>query len=168
MVLYTDMLRVFEDDTIQYWHSPTVMKNKLVTENNKEYQVEGIGIQSSLIRRYCLEKAGIFDEKLPRFIDLELFIRLSSLYLFFHIKEPLVKYYATPGISSDANALYLARKMILEKHQNEIKKERIFFSQECFRVGYLIMRMVLSNSCSIPKSIIFKIVIFNNFSDISC
>ncbi len=141
-VVYTDMLRVFEDYTVQYWHSPDIRYKKLLNEDKKEYQVEGIGIQSTLIRKKCFENAGLFDEKLPRFIDLELFIRLSSLYRFYHIKEPLVKYYLTPGISSDNNALFVARKLILNKHYDEIKNERRFLSQECFRGGNLILRLV--------------------------
>lgn len=141
-VVYTDMLRVFEDDTMQYWHSPDVMYKKLLTKDKKEYQVAGIGIQSALIRRDCFEKVGLFDEELPRFIDLELFIRLASLYKFYHIEEPLVKYYSTPGISSNENARFIARELILKKHYDEIKKERKFLSQECFRLGHLILRLV--------------------------
>jgi len=141
-VVYTDMFRVLEDNTILYWNSPTIMLGKFINEDTMEYQVYGIGMSSTVIRRVCFEKVGLFDERFPRFIDLELFIRLSNLYNFYLIKEPLVKYYATPGISTDYNAMFIARKLIVEKHYDEIKKERKFLSKECFRVGYLILRLV--------------------------
>lgn len=138
-VVYTDMLRVYEDNTVKYWHSPTMVYKKLINEDTMDYQARGIGIQSTLIRKGCFEKTGFLDEKFPRFIDLELFIRLSNLYRFYLIKEPLVKYYSTPGISSNDNAMTTARKLILEKHYNEIKKEKKFLRKECLRIGIDLM-----------------------------
>jgi hypothetical protein len=96
-VVYTDLLRVFEDNTTQYLHAPLVKYKKLLNEDMTEYQTFGLGLPSAVIRRVCFVKAGMFDENLPRFIDLELFIRLANLYRFYRIKEPLGKHYKTPA-----------------------------------------------------------------------
>jgi hypothetical protein len=51
----------------------------------------------------------MFDKKLPRFIDLEFFIRASMHCYFYHIPEPLVNYIkADKGNSSNVKALITA------------------------------------------------------------
>ena len=48
-VVYTEMLRVFEDNTTQYLHAPTVIYKKLINEDKTEYQTFGIGLPSAII-----------------------------------------------------------------------------------------------------------------------
>ncbi len=68
---------------------------------------------------------GTFDERLPRLIDLEFFIRLSKYFLIYHLKEPLVNYHMTEKrISSNREALLIAMKLILEKYYDDIKKDQ--------------------------------------------
>jgi glycosyltransferase involved in cell wall biosynthesis len=134
-VVYTDMQRINEDGEIEYWHSPTVIYGSLINPKTLDYQVVNIGVQSALIKKECFNGAGLFDEKFPRFIDLELFIRLSKYYHFYHIKEPLVKYYATEGISSNTNALIVARKLLLEKYFEDVEKNKKFLGNQYFDIG---------------------------------
>lgn len=120
-VFYSDMLRVQENGERSYWSSPDVQKGALINEQSLDYQVAGIGIQSAVIKRECFQEVGLFDERLPRFIDLELFIRLSDRFDFIHCGEPLVRYYAGKGISTDTKALVIARTYLMEKYKRRLE-----------------------------------------------
>ena len=90
-VVYTDMYRISEMGKTKYWKSPVIKKGRLINPKTLDYQTQGLGIQSTLIRRDCFNIVGLFDENLPRWIDLELFIRLSKYYEFICIRDPLVR-----------------------------------------------------------------------------
>lgn len=135
-VIYTDMLQIKKDGAKEYWHSPTVTYGYLINPITLNYQVWGIGIQSTLIKKECFDEVGHFDERFPRFIDLEIFIRLLKHYHFHHIKKPLVKYYVEEGISSNVNALLIARKLLLETYSEDIKKNGKFLANQYFLIGY--------------------------------
>lgn len=105
-VVYTDMWRI-RGNARKYWRAP----------------VMGIGIGTVVIKRQCFDKVGMFDERFPRLIESDLFIRLSKYYCFHHLDEPLVNYYAAPGsISTDNRRLIRAIELILEKHSRDIDK----------------------------------------------
>lgn len=133
-VIYTDMLRVKKDGKEEYWHSPTVKYGDIINPRTLNYQVEGIGIQSTLIKRECFDRVGVFDERIPRYIDLDLFIRLLKNYHFYHVKEPLVKYWATEGICSNSRNEPVARKLLLEKYF-ENNKNRKFMANQYLMIG---------------------------------
>lgn len=135
-VVYTDMWRVTGNKK-NYFHSPEIMPDdKIIYERALDYGVLNIGIQTALIKKESFNKAGMFDEKFPRFIDLELFIRLSKYDYFYHIKEPLVNFFdADKGISSNANALIAARKLILEKYFEDIKKDKKVMAKHYLGIG---------------------------------
>ena len=125
-VVYTDMLLVSENGLANYWQSPEIDSSDIVDKKRREYQVFNIGIQSVLIKKECFNKVGLFDERFPRFIDLELLIRLSKDYRFFHIKEPLVRYHINKGISSDEIAGCISRLLLLEKYFKYINENEDF------------------------------------------
>lgn len=116
-VYYSDMLRIQQNGDQSYWRSPDIQKGVLINEQSLDYQVACIGIQSAVIKRECFQEVGLFDERLPRFIDLELFIRLSDRFDFIHCGEPLVRYYAGKGISTDTRAQVIARNYLVEKYR---------------------------------------------------
>lgn len=124
-IVYTDMWRITENKK-EYFYSPKIMSgNKIKYKQALDYGVMNIGIQTALIKKECFNKVGMFDEKFPRLIDLELFIRLSKYYYFYRIDEPLVNYFdADKGISSNTESLVTARKLILEKYFEDIKKDK--------------------------------------------
>lgn len=51
------------------------------------------GTSSILIKRECVDKVGLFDERLPSFQDYDLWIRISKTFHFEYIKDPLLNYY---------------------------------------------------------------------------
>ena len=119
-VVYTDMWRI-RGSKRKYWHSP----------------IMGIAIQTTVIRRQCFDRVGVFDERFPRLIESDLFIRLSKYYCFHHLDEPLVNYYATPGsISTDNRRLIRAIELILEKHSRDIDKRLL--ARFLYHIGNLL------------------------------
>jgi len=135
-IVYSDMWRI-TGNIKRYFYSPKIMpKHKIIYERALDYGVSNIGIQTSLIKKEVFDKAGMFDEKFSRFIDLEFFIRLSKYYYFFHIEEPLVNYFdADKGISSNTKALITARKLILEKYFADIKKDKKILANHYLGIG---------------------------------
>ena len=139
-IVYTDMWRVSEDGKKKYWHSPRIMpEESIVYRDALGYRVMYIGTQTLVVKGECFSKAGLFDEKLPNFIDTELLIRMSRYYYFYHIEEPLVNYFATASsISLNREADITARKLILEKHFEDIKKDRKILARHYFGIGALL------------------------------
>jgi len=135
-IVYTDMWRITENKKT-YFYSPKIMpKHKIIYKQALDYGVSNIGIGTSLIKKGVFDKVGMFDEKFPRFIDLEFFIRLSKYYYFFHINEPLVNYFDTEiCISSNAKALIAAQKLILKKYFKDIKKNKKVLVKHYLGIG---------------------------------
>lgn len=137
-VVYTDMWRIGQDGVRKYWHSSRVMpEDGIIYEQLVHDRVIGICMPSAVIRRGCFAKGGMFDEKFPRLIERDLFIRLSNY--FYHIAEPLVNHYDTgKGISSDDKLLIKARKLLLEKYYADIEKNRRSLARYRYVIGNLL------------------------------
>ncbi len=119
-VVYTDMERVWGDGTTSYLAAPDVRPDRLVGGPARFYQVCDLGVQSTVIRREWLDAAGHFNEELPALEDLEMFIRLSRLCAFERLREPLVRYHDTDGLSKDRYAKWVSRKVILRLYYREL------------------------------------------------
>ncbi len=119
-LVYSDMERVHDDGRVTYFRSPAVPPGRLIDERTGFYQVCGLGIQATVIRRACLEAVGGFDEALPALEDLELFIRLSRACRFHHLAVPLVRYHETDGLSKDMRAKIAARHRLLELYAADL------------------------------------------------
>jgi len=134
-IVYTDMKNKSKGGKVM--HSPKIMpEDGIIYEQALDFRVMGIGIQTAVIRRECFGKAEMFDEKIPRSIDQEFFIRLSKYYYFYHIDEPLVNYFVSPvSITSDNKALVVAKKLILEKYFEDISKDEKLLAKHYFVIG---------------------------------
>ena len=129
-MFYSDMTRVQQDGTATYWRSPRVRRGRLVDERTLDYQVVRIGMQSAVIKRACFDEVGYFDEALPRFIDLDLFIRLAERFRFVHCRQALVRYHAVQGISTNTAALVVARRRLLRKHHKRLSQHKDHLAQQ--------------------------------------
>ncbi len=137
-VVYTDMWRIGKGEK-RYWHSPKIMPEDGIVYKQALDQVMGIGIQTAVIKRECFNVVGMFDENFPRFIDLELFARLSKYYYFYHINEPLVNFYDTgKGISNNNEALVKAYQLIFEKYSYDIVKNKRSLAKHMYSLGNLL------------------------------
>jgi glycosyltransferase involved in cell wall biosynthesis len=73
-----------------------------------------------LIRKQCLERVGMFDEKLPRLQDWDLWLRLSKKYKFFYLNEPLATVFKTAdAISEQSACLAAGLEIIINKFLKE-------------------------------------------------
>ena len=127
-VFYSDMARVRPDGAVVPLPAPRqVTRGVVVSEDTLDYQVRAIGIGSAVIRRECFDLVGGFDERLSRFSDLDLFIRLSAHFDFAHERAPLVKYYATRGISADSAALVAARRYLVRKYRAHLRRHHVAY-----------------------------------------
>ena len=134
-VFYSDMERVVGEE-MTLWPTPVVMLEDGIVYGEALKRLLGIGIQTSLIRRECFSKVGMFDESLKRLQDFELFIRLSKYYYFFHINKALVRYYNTEvSISSDCEALFNASEYILQKYHSDMAVNRHALAKYLFFIG---------------------------------
>lgn len=136
-IIYTDMWRINKNKKKKYWHSPRIMpEDGIIYEEALGYRVEFIGAATIVIKKECFDKAGLLDEKLSMYIDTELLMRMSKYYYFCHIDEPLVNYFVTPNsTSSSERATIMARKLILEKYFNDIKKSKKTLAEHYFSIG---------------------------------
>lgn len=122
-LVYSPMIRVYEETKEENLFSSPIFYPDTQDFYRKALAlgIMGIGIQSCLVRKSTLLHVGGFDEKLPKWIDLELFIRLAREYKFQYIDKPLVKYYFSKvSISTNVAAQINASKYIMEKYKNDI------------------------------------------------
>lgn len=121
-VVYSDMERIHRDGRAAYFPSPALAPGRLLDPATRFYQVCGLGIQATVIRRACFEAAGGFNEAFPALEDLELFIRLSRVCAFHHLAEPLVRYHETDGLSRNAPAKATARALLLQLYESDLAR----------------------------------------------
>jgi glycosyltransferase involved in cell wall biosynthesis len=95
-----------------------------------------VSTQTVLIKKEYLVKAGGFDERLPRFQDWELWLRLAPEYPFKLVDEPLVHVNFTEGsISADFTRIVEAFRLIYNKHQELLSKVNPY-DASCFLASY--------------------------------
>lgn len=121
-VVYSDMERVLRDGQASYHRSPDLTPGALLAPTTRFYQVCGLGIQSTVIRREILAAAGGFNEAFPALEDLELFIRLSRCCGFHHLEEALVRYHETDGLSRNIPAKVVARELLLDLYGRDLAR----------------------------------------------
>jgi glycosyltransferase involved in cell wall biosynthesis len=134
-LVYSDMLRVLDNHKKYYLKSPTVMIHEVIDSNTNDYQVFGMGMVTVLVKRSIVEKVGGFDTRLPRYIDLDWFVRIAKITKCAKINEPLVEYHQSLGITSDPSKAARARQLLLEKHKNEIICNKKFYSMQLAKIS---------------------------------
>ena len=136
-VVYTGFYRL-ENGKKTYIPSPKIVQKEGYIFNSL-LKGNFVTTQAVLVKRECFEKAGMFDENLPRLQDWELFIRTSRYYHFKCVDEPLVvSYYQPYSISADQSALIGALELILDKHSDDIKKDKRLLASYLSLIGDLL------------------------------
>ena len=129
-LVYSDMILIDKKGQKKYFMSPKFTpENGFFYEKALNYEILGIGIGTSLIPKRCFEVVGFFDDKIPYFVDAEFFIRLSRYFYFYHIDEPLIKYYEqnnnnSGNFNKSLKNVIISRKLILNKYFYDIKKNK--------------------------------------------
>ncbi len=173
-MVYSSMVRVKMDGEELINLTPKFEHDEPNTfERALKLEVFGIGIQSSLLKKEAFSKAGSFDCRLKRFVDLEFFIRLAKVFQFQCIEKPLVRYHETQNsISCNEEAGYEAEKVIFNKYEKEISLNPNLLSFYCQRqtdmalkrkdfhhVRYLLRKSIFSG---IKKPSEYRHIIFLN------
>ncbi len=97
-----------------------------------------VAMSSALVKKECFQKVGLFDERFPRYQDLELWLRISKDYYFKYLPEVLVdSFILSQGIGADNQALVRATELILQKHRQEIESDKEILASWHFRLGDL-------------------------------
>jgi glycosyltransferase involved in cell wall biosynthesis len=136
-IVYTSMYRFDKKGEKHHFVTPTIMpEDGLVYREALDDQLLNIGIGTAVVRRSCFETVGLFDERLPYFVDFDFFIRLSKYFYFYHIDEPLINYYETEGsLGSNLSAFVTSRKIILENYFEDIKKDKRVLANHYLGIG---------------------------------
>jgi glycosyltransferase involved in cell wall biosynthesis len=130
---------------------------------------------ASVVRKSCFKRVGAFDPQLPRFQDWELWIRISKLYEFRYLDEPLVNVYdCRDRISRDSKAASLAFELILNKYFKEIARDPRLLGRYYFEIGTLLaidgqiakgkdyLKKAIETSPSNYKSLLSALIIFSS------
>jgi glycosyltransferase involved in cell wall biosynthesis len=138
-LVYSNMWEVYGNKRTETRPERIMPEDGIVFDRALNGKLRRIGIQTALIKRECFDKAGGFDPEFPRWIDHEFFIRVSRYYHFYHIDEPLVNWHSTQGgISSSKLNLIAARKLLIRKYSEDLKKRsnRGALAQYCYDIGH--------------------------------
>jgi len=97
-----------------------------------------LGSPTPLIKRYCFDKVGLFDETLPSCQDWDMWIRISKFYKFDFVSDALSKVYVHgKQISLDLNAKIEAREKLIDKYLNDLARTPTALSYLLKRLGVL-------------------------------
>lgn len=135
-VIYTGFIR-FEDNRAFYFPAEHIQKSGNILKSllNGNY----VTTQAVVVRRNCFEKVGLFDERLPRFQDWELFIRIAKCYDFICISQPfLIAFHSPKSITADAQLFPIALKLVLEKHQEIFCMHPAILARNFYSLGVAI------------------------------
>jgi len=137
-VVYTAMWLII-DNKRTYFHSPHMIDIMHKEKNIHKAILQRcfVGNQSTLTKKECFDRVGVFDEKLPGCEDWDLWIRVSKYYDFRFIDEPLVTANYSPGASHYSQSAH-ARGMILvlEKYFQEFKEhDKRLLAERYFNSG---------------------------------
>ncbi|OQX54719.1 MAG: hypothetical protein B5M53_05570 [Candidatus Cloacimonas sp. 4484_209] len=125
-VVYTSAWKVWDGKKI-YEKSPTIMPYEgYICKDRIDLRVKGIFLQSALIKKRYLLEIDMLDESLPRYHDLDLFIRLAKRCRFYHLDEPLfIYYYRNPdAICVNEEKAIQAWEILLKKYAEELSKDK--------------------------------------------
>lgn len=97
-----------------------------------------VGTPTTLIRKECFKRIGMFDENLRCADDWDMWIRISEHYAFAYIDEPLVISHCQPdSISQDRDTGPKASEMILAKHYGKFSKDKRLLGKRLYWIGNL-------------------------------
>lgn len=96
---------------------------------------------TTVTRRECFDRAGMFDERIPRFQHWELLLRISKYYKFIFIDEALINNYPQPdSLSSDPQKTEAGWKIVFEKHREDFIRDKKLLTFRYKEMGSLLSK----------------------------
>ena len=126
-VFYSNMTMYRFDGRVYVHTPPVVTEGRFFNERTGDYEVSGISMQTLVLKKAHYEAVGGCDEVIPRFIDMELCIRLGDHYRFVHCAESLCNVYhgqESFRISTNLGALIKARQYMIRKYRKRLARSQ--------------------------------------------
>ena len=99
-----------------------------------------IGSPVALIKKECFDRVGPFDERLRNLVDWEMWLRISKLYHFRCVDEPLaIAHYNSGNVSYNPSSLIEALELVLEKHRDKFEGEKKLLAKHWMNIGNLLV-----------------------------
>jgi len=135
-VVYTGSWRIRNNERIYLPLFTGKQRESNIYKGVFEARTAGMPTPAFIVKKECFIRAGVFEERLRRFEDWELWLRISKYYEFRYIDEPLVTLYGTQvSITTDLNAYIEALKLILEKYPEEFRKNKKMLAKDYFDIS---------------------------------
>lgn len=137
-VVYTAAWKINEDGCIISLMNAPFLKGKILPKILEKNYVGGCS--TVLVRKECIEKAGLFDEDFFFGEDHDLWVRLAKHCQFDYIKEPVVLYRVhmrSVTKSSDLSRLLAAHELFYNKHVKDLLANKKALAAWCYYSGRL-------------------------------
>jgi glycosyltransferase involved in cell wall biosynthesis len=113
--VYCDFRRRQLDGASFVVETPDLAVGAIFDRRPSFYQSSGVGIQTCILRKSTLRDAGLFNERLRCFEDLELLLRIARKHRLRRVPGPLVDYFESEqSVSKNAFAERKARIFLLK------------------------------------------------------
>ncbi|MFP3867809.1 MAG: glycosyltransferase family 2 protein [Desulfobacteraceae bacterium] len=125
-------------------HDKRILRQRIPTKRgdvfNEMLVTNVVGAPSTvLIKRQCIDRVGLFDEKLSYFVDYDFFLRIAKYFHFDYIERPLVKYHVhDTKLSNNIGIVYQGLTELIKKYRNNNASEsphNKFFSDAYLSAG---------------------------------
>lgn len=91
---------------------------------------------SLLVKKICFQKAGLFDHGFKSASDFDMWIRISELFEFDCIEEPLVKYRVHQNSISNNNLNVIRGiERLIAKHKDSFNNNKSAYGNHLFKLG---------------------------------
>ena len=122
-----------------------------------------------LLTREALEESGLFDEDLPCFEDVDLYIRIAERFSFDYVDEPLVVKHQHFGYQfvMDYDLVARGSKLLLDKWGEQIKEDLGEVVYRKFRSNQLAMFHRNKMIASSRREILYRLMKIKNLTGIS-
>jgi len=138
-MVYTAFIRIFSNKSI--YVPPEKIRIKEGFIHYELLNGNFIGMPTTLIKKECFDRVGLFDESLPPLEDWELFLRISKYFSISYIDEALVAEFESEDSISKVKASNIrALRLILKKHYESFRKVPKALARYCFMIGDFLYR----------------------------
>lgn len=124
--------RIIKDGSIPVTHRPDPSLNGHVFYQYLSNKITSFMTPTVMIRKICVDRVGLFDERLWRGEDAEFFLRIFKLYKLAVLPDILATVHLQTTKSLDSR-FESSRLIILEKHEAEIRDELGWYAAKRFR-----------------------------------
>jgi len=124
-VFYSHMKMCQMDGRSREYQAPVIVEGRFLNERTGDFEMYGVSMQTLVLKKKHYEAVGGCDEAIPRFIDLELCLRLGDRCRFVLCPESLCNVYIGRDeirISMNGQARVDARRHMIQKYRKRLSR----------------------------------------------